>query len=164
MKSSFKTEDHGNFIIRQSTITDTDSIINLERLVFDAKLRYGPSLIYALIHTASPNLALTAVTKSKNQIIGFISGEIDNYNKELARIVTIEVHPNFQRNHVGGKLLHQFEENLQSYHVKKIELQVHSMNQKAISFYELHGYLKIKELRNYYERHEHAFLMEKEVF
>ena len=161
MKNPLKTVDHGEYIIRPSTIKDADSIINLEQLVFDANLRYGPSLIYALIHTTSPNLALTAVSKN-NQIIGFIAGEIDDVDDSIGRIVTIEVHPNSQRNQIGTHLLQQFERNIHDlYHVKKIQLQVHELNQSAITFYQLNEYKKIKNLRNYYSRGEHAYLMEK---
>ena len=161
MTNPFKTIDHGEFIIRPSTINDADSIINLERLVFDSNLRYGPSLIYALIHTTSPNLALTAVSKT-NQIIGFIAGEIDDLDDKIGRIVTIEVHPNSQRNQIGTHLLQQFEKNShEQYLVKKIQLQVHELNQSAITFYQLNEYKIIKNLRNYYSRGEHAYLMEK---
>lgn len=160
MKNPFKTVDYGEYSIRQSTLNDADSIINLERLVFDVNLRYGPSLIFALIHTTYPNLALTAISKKK-QILGFIAGEIDDLDDSLGRIVTIEVHPETQRNHIGTQLLKHFENNIQEYGVKTIQLQVHSLNQSAITFYGFHGYKTVKNLRNYYSRGEHAYLMEK---
>jgi ribosomal protein S18 acetylase RimI-like enzyme len=160
MTKNLPTENENIVEIRASELTDADAINELEKAVFSPKLRYGPSVIIALIRTLPPNLVLTALLKTNDEIVGFIAGEVDNSDKTLGRIITIEIDPIFQHQSIGSKLLQKIEKNMiDHYSLQKIELQVHSLNQTAINFYKKHGYIKIKELRNYYARGEHALLM-----
>ena len=150
--------------IRQSKISDVEEINELERLVFSPKMRYGPSLIVAIINTSLPCLALTAELKHQNKIVGFIAGEIEEASGQLGRIITIEVDPQYQHHHIGEQLLRAFERNLgDHYAIKNLELQVHFENHNAINFYRKHGFRKIKKLKNYYARKEHAILMQKSI-
>ena len=127
-------------------------------------MRYGPSLIIAIINTSSPHLALTAVLKHQKKIVGFIAGEYEDSPKLLGRIVTIEVDPQYQHHKIGQRLLQSFEQNLVNhYSIQTLELQVHFENHKAINFYRKHGYTEVKKLKNYYSRKEHAILMQKSI-
>ncbi|MHA1978035.1 MAG: GNAT family N-acetyltransferase [Candidatus Hodarchaeales archaeon] len=148
--------------IRQSKISDVEEINELERKLFSSKMRYGPSLILAIINTSLPHLALTAELKPQNNVIGFIAGEIEESFALLGRIITIEVDLKFQHQLIGELLLSAFEQNIKShYSVQTLELQVHFENHKAINFYRKHGFREIKKLKNYYSRKEHAILMQK---
>ncbi|PWI48296.1 hypothetical protein CEE45_07520 [Candidatus Heimdallarchaeota archaeon B3_Heim] len=127
-------------------------------------MRYGPSLIVRIINTSSPHLALTAVLKPQNKIVGFIVGEYEDKKELLGRIVTIEVDPRYQQHQIGQRLLQAFEQNfVDHYSVQTLELQVHFENHKAINFYRKHGYTEVKKLKNYYSRKEHAILMQKSI-
>ncbi len=162
MASTQKFEDKIDIGIRISEIEDAKSIYEIEKTVFSSELQYGYPIILALINTSLTHLALTAYVEDNKKIIGFIAGEIDENDDHLGRLITIEVDPELQSHHIGSKLLLQFEKNLKKhYSVQKLELQVHSLNEVAISFYQKHNYQKIKELRNYYARREHAILMKK---
>ena len=164
MVSTQKSEDKIDIGIRISEIEDAKSIYEIEKTVFSSELQYGYPIILALITTSLTHLALTAYVKDSMKIIGFIAGEIDENDDNLGRLITIEVDPELQSHHIGSKLLLQFEKNLKNhYSVQKIELQVHSLNEVALSFYQKHNYQKIKELRNYYARGEHAVLMKKKM-
>ena len=164
MASTQKFEDKIDIGIRISEIEDAKSIYEIEKTVFSSELQYGYPIILALITTSLTHLALTAYVKDSMKIIGFIAGEIDENDDNLGRLITIEVDPELQSHHIGSKLLLQFEKNLRNhYSVQKIELQVHSLNEVALSFYQKHNYQKIKELRNYYARGEHAVLMKKKM-
>jgi ribosomal-protein-alanine N-acetyltransferase len=150
--------------IRSSKIEDAEAIFEIEKTVFSSKLQYGYSIIVGIITTSLPHLALTAYLKANEKIIGFIAGELDENNDDLGRLITIEVDSNLQSHHIGSKLLLKFEENLKNYYsVQEVDLQVHSLNKVGISFYEKRNYQKIKELRNYYARREHAILMKKNL-
>ncbi len=150
--------------IRQSKITDVDEINDLEKLVFSPKLRYGPSLIIAIINMALPHLALTALLEPQNKIVGFIAGEVDETRESVGRIITIEVDPVFQHHQIGHTLLQDLEQNLVEYYsIQTIELQVHYKNQNAINFYRKHGFSEVKRIKNYYARKEHAILMQKSI-
>jgi ribosomal-protein-alanine N-acetyltransferase len=162
MTSTHEYDDEIDIGIRTSKIEDAKAIFDIEKDVFSQNLQYGYSIILGLITISQPHLALTAYLKESNKIIGFIAGEIDENDNGLGRLITIEVDSSLQSHHIGSKLLLKFEENMvQNYLIKEIDLQVHSLNKTAISFYEKHNYQKIKELRNYYARREHAILMMK---
>ena len=164
MASTQESDDKIDFSIRTSKIEDAEAIYSIEKTVFSSKLQYGFAIIVGLIQTSLPNLALTAYLKESKKVIGFIVGEIDENNDDLGRLITIEVDPKIQNHHIGSKLLLKLEENLKKYYfLQDIELQVHSLNEVAIKFYEKHQYHKIKELRNYYARREHAILMKKKL-
>jgi ribosomal-protein-alanine N-acetyltransferase len=162
MASRQKFKDEIDIEIRISEIEDAKSIYEIEKTVFSSKLQYGYSIILALITTSLTHLALTACVKDSKKIIGFIAGEIDENDNNLGRLITIEVDPELQSHHIGSKLILQFEKNLKDYYsIQNIELQVHSLNEVAISFYQKHNYIQVKKLRNYYARGEHAILMRK---
>ena len=162
----FNHEDKNkiDICIRKSEIDDAKTIYEIEKSVFSPKLQYGYPIIVGLITTSLTFLALTAYVKDSKRITGFITGEIDEKNNRLGRLITIEVDSEFQSHNIGSKLLLQFEKNLKKYYsVQEVELQVHSSNEIAISFYKKHNYQRIKELRNYYARGEHAILMRKNL-
>ena len=70
----------------------------------------------------------------EKKVVGFVAGEIGRRKKNLGRIITIEIDPAFQHRHIGTKLLQKIEKNMREiYKISKIELQVHYLNQKAIS-------------------------------
>ncbi len=162
MASTKSSDNKIDIGIRISEIEDANAIYEIEKTVFSSKLQYGYAIIVGLITTSLTHLALTAYLKDSNKIIGFIAGEIDENDDKLGRLITIEVDTKLQSHHIGSKLLLQFEKNLRKfYSVQEIELQVHSLNKVAISFYQKHNYQKIKEIKNYYARREHALLMRK---
>jgi ribosomal protein S18 acetylase RimI-like enzyme len=164
MTGGFQNNREFDIEIKRSDPKDVEAIFELEKAVFSPKLRYGPSIILALITTSSPHLALTAFLQGTEIIIGFIAGECDLKDRELGRIITIEIDPKYQHRYIGTQLLQEIENNMKEYYsISKIELQVHSTNKTAIKFYNKHGYLKVKELRNYYARGEHALLMMKSL-
>ncbi len=164
MKNTETTPSKLKIEIRQSKTSDVREINELERLVFSSKMRYGPSLIVAIINTSLSHLALTAELKHQNKIVGFIAGEIDEKIENLGRIITIEVDPAFQHHQIGRQLLQVIEKNfITHYSIEKLELQVHFENEKAIAFYRKHGFSEVKKLKNYYSRKEHAILMQKTI-
>ncbi len=149
--------------IEPSNPSDVDYIAKMEKQCFDKHLQYGPSILFNLLNSAK-YISLTAKTSQdhKKLVLGCAIGENDQKKDVLGRIVLIIVEPLFQRKNVGTKLLSRLETNLNNeYGIKSYELQVHYKNEKAISFYQKNGYKISKRIRNYYNRKEHAYLMEK---
>jgi len=73
-------------------------------------------------------------------------------------ILSIAVHPDYQRRNIGKKLMEEVELDAKEKGSKKIRLTVHPNNQKAIIFYEKNGWKKIS-FNNNWEGY-----MEKELF
>lgn len=148
--------------IKIGSIEDAERLDEIEKACFPSELRYGPSILVAIL-TMQPNFTVLTVQLVESlKIIGFAVGEHDEDDETLSRIITIQIDPPYQRRQIGGKLLTELELKLDNEHkVHKYELQVHYKNEKAINFYKKQGYKIKKKLQNYYKRKEHAFLMEK---
>ncbi|MHA2245805.1 MAG: GNAT family N-acetyltransferase [Candidatus Hodarchaeales archaeon] len=159
---SITPHDDLKIIFRTGTIEDVDRINEIEMACFPSELRYGPSILVTLL-TMTPNYTVIIVQPvGKSLIIAFAVGEQDDDDESLGRIITIQVDPPYQGRQIGSKLLVNLETKLSvEYQVKKFELQVHYKNEKAIRFYQKHQYKLKKRLQNYYDRKEHAFLMQK---
>ncbi len=148
--------------IRTGTIEDAGRFNEIEEACFPSKLRYGPSILVALVSMVSNYIVLTVQLVKNLKIIAFAVGEQDDDDKTLGRIITIQVDPLYQGRQIGSKLLAELETKLIFEHkVEKFELQVHYNNERAIGFYQKHEYCIKKSLQNYYDRKEHAFLMVK---
>lgn len=148
--------------IRTGTLEDADRFNEIEKACFPSKLRYGPSILVALVSMASNYTVLTVQLVKNSKIIAFAVGEQDDDDKTLGRIITIQIDPPYQGRQIGSKLLVKLETKLRfEYKVKKFELQVHYKNKRAKRFYQKHEYYVKKRLQNYYDRKEHAFLMVK---
>lgn len=145
-------------------LEDADRFNEIERACFPRNLRYGPSILVALLTMTSNYTVLAAQLFEQSKIIAFAVGEQDDNDLTLGRIITILVDPDYQGRKIGGKLLVELEKKLRKdYNVEKFELQVHFKNENGIKFYEKQGYKIKKRLRNYYDRKQHAFLMEKTI-
>ncbi|MHA1969559.1 MAG: GNAT family N-acetyltransferase [Candidatus Hodarchaeales archaeon] len=126
-------------------------------------MQYGPSILFNLLNSAK-YISLTAKTSQdhKKLVLGCAIGENDQKADTLGRIVLIIVDPKFQQKNIGTELLSALETKLSNvYGIKSYELQVHYRNEKAIFFYQKNGYKISKKIRNYYDRKEHAYLMQK---
>ncbi|UCE14833.1 MAG: GNAT family N-acetyltransferase [Candidatus Heimdallarchaeota archaeon] len=155
-----------NISVRLATREDAKRLNEIEEACIPKKLRYGPSILASLLSMTSNyiTLAVELAEGKKAKIIGFAMGEQDDDKKSLGRIVTIQIDPFYQHRQLGSRLLAELETRLQnSYNINTIELQVHYQNEEAINFYQKHAYKIKKQLRNYYVRGEHAFLMEKKL-
>jgi len=151
--------------IRASNPSDVDTIASMEKLCFEAHLQYGSSILFNILNSAK-YISLTAnlIQERNGKIAGCAIGERDQDKTNLGRIVLIIVDPELQRNNIGAELLSALEEKLGTmFGIELFELQVHYKNEKALFFYQKNGYRISKGIRNYYERSEHAFLMDKKI-
>lgn len=151
--------------INPSNPSDVDYITKMEKECFEKHLRYGPSILFNLLNSAK-YISLTATKKSpqndNRQVIGCAIGENDQKENTVGRIVLIIIDRQFQRKKIGTELLSVLENKLKNvYGIESYELQVHYRNDNAVSFYQKNGYTISKKIRNYYDRKEHAFLMQK---
>lgn len=150
--------------IRDGSLNDTQQLANIEERCFDQKFRYGYSILNSMLEKRPKYISLVAQLSSSEKILGYCIGEQDDHDFEKGRVITIQVDPNYQRNRIGKLLLENLELELKTeYNVKRIELQVHFENKSAIEFYMANDYKIIRRLRNYYEKGDHAFLLEKKV-
>ena len=164
MTKSIRPQDDLEIEIRAGIIEDADRLNEIEQACFSSELRYGPSVLAILLSMIPIYTVLTVHITNNPKIIAFAIGEQDDTNKLLGRIITIQVDPSFWSKGIGEKLLLKLEAELYKKHgIEMCELQVHHNNERAIRFYQNNGYKVARLIKNYYDRKEHAYLMEKKL-
>ncbi|WP_455143549.1 GNAT family N-acetyltransferase [Candidatus Hodarchaeum mangrovi] len=153
---------HKEVVIRKSIMEDIDRFIEIEKKCFSPKFRYEYSILFSLLYMYPKFITYSACLNEK--VIGYISGELDEIDQSIFKIVTIAVEPEFQRKNIATQLLQTLIETIKkTYKISRVELHVYSKNQPAIDFYSSHGFKIQKEIKNYYFRRAHALLMGKEL-
>jgi ribosomal-protein-alanine N-acetyltransferase len=123
------------------------------------KVCFGPDawgrldLLLALLGPASLRLKVVAGTR----LVGFAMGE-PHPDQGYAWIATLGIHPDFQRQGLGARLLAAVEAGLTT---PLIKLTVRQSNLPAIKLYEKAGYLPVQTWENYYVGGEAGIVMEK---
>jgi len=86
------------------------------------------------------------------EIVGFLIARLerDRRNIRIGHIVTIDVHPHWQRCGIGSLLLREAEERLRRSGARRVILETAADNCRAIRFYEKHGYTVLGRIRGYY--------------
>jgi len=119
---------------------------------------YNPSLFNYFYETFPQGFI---VAEKHHKIIGFIVGVI--VSQENAKILMLSISESQRRNKIGSELLDQFIKETTLKNIKKIELEVKTDNDKAINFYQKHGFNITNELKNFYENGETAYSMKKNI-
>jgi len=99
----------------------------------------------------------TLVADDAGAIVGFVIGGSEPRN--LGHIITIDVTPHRQRQHIGSELLSRIEEWLWSNGAEAIYLETAVDDSGARAFYERHGYFIFDRIEDYYPPDLDAFLM-----
>ena len=153
---------HKELVIRKSMMEDIDRFIEIEKKCFSPKFRYEYSILFSLLYMYPKYISYSA--SLDETVVGYISAEFDENDPAILRIVTIAVDPEVQRKNVGTKLFQTLiETSKDTYKISRAELHVYSKNQPAIDFYKAQGFEIKKEIKNYYFRRAHAFLMGKKI-
>ena len=132
-------------MIREARIADLDSLVELEKLSFETDRFHRRQLRYLL-------------TKAQGTVLvhewqGQVSGALIlswRKNSSVARIVSVAVRPEYRGQGIGTVLVSQAENLARARGLKKLKLEVRQDNQKAISFYEGHGYTRVALQPDYY--------------
>jgi [ribosomal protein S18]-alanine N-acetyltransferase len=83
---------------------------------------------------------------------------------DVARVVTLDVHPDFRRHGLGRRLLRELLARLVDAGSARVVLEVDVRNSGAIEFYRREGFRKTRRLRSYYGRGLDGFEMTKNLF
>jgi ribosomal protein S18 acetylase RimI-like enzyme len=132
-------------MIREAQLTDLESLLELEQLSFEQDRLHRRQLRYLL-------------SKAQGKVLvyesgGSVSGALIlawRRNSSVARIVSVAVHPESRRKKIGSYLVHRAEALARARGLKKMNLEVRLDNEKAVSFYERHGYIRIGLKPDYY--------------
>lgn len=142
--------------IRNFEPTDMFSVIKLASDTLTE--RYNPS-IFNYFYESYPQGFIVAELAHK--IIGFIVTV--KTKPDTARILMLAVSKQHRRKKIGTMLLNELIRKMVNEKITNIELEVRTENATAIKFYEKHGFKINKEIPNFYQNGESAYIMRKNI-
>jgi ribosomal-protein-alanine N-acetyltransferase len=142
--------------IRLFKPTDMFSVIKLASDTLPE--RYNPSLFNYFYETFPQGFI---VAERAQKIIGFIIGV--KINPKNAKILMLSILEDLRRQNIGSMLLTRFIKEIFSEKVQKIELEVRIDNEKAIKFYQKHGFNISQKIIEFYQNGEDAYTMVKKL-
>jgi ribosomal-protein-alanine N-acetyltransferase len=103
--------------------------------------------------------ARSVLAEADAELRGFALGYPDA--SDVARVVTLDVHPDFRRHGLGRRLLRELLSRLAAGGSTRTLLEVDVRNSGAIEFYRREGFRQVGRLASYYGRGLDAFEMSK---
>ncbi len=150
--------NRNTFRIRPAEDGDIASLLALETSCF-ARIeeQFNRRQILRLI--SNPR-AIVVVAERKRVAMGWAAGLLRYYRQHHAgRIYAVAVHPDAQGKRIGHKLTDHILHTLAAHGAKRIFLEVHAENQKAINLYHKLGFIVQGHLADYYGAGHHGIRM-----
>lgn len=155
MEWDVAAETEGRAEIRPASWKDFGDIVALERLCFAQDPWPWTDVLAAL--TFPETLRLKAVVDGRT--VGFVVGD-RRRSQRVGWVATIAVHPDFQRQGIGRRLLEACEAGIG---LDRIRLTLRASNRGARALYDQAGYVAIDVWRRYYHDGEDGIVMEKKL-
>jgi len=134
--------------IERATINDLETLYQIERECFTIEAFTKQHLTYLL---ENPKV-VSLVAQINNSIAGFIIGLIHRHDEEITgRIYTLDVAVKYRRKGIGLKLLDEIERIFVERGANTCYLEARKDNVAALELYRKHGYVEMKELKDYYK-------------
>jgi ribosomal-protein-alanine N-acetyltransferase len=172
------------FILRDYEKRDFDALFQLDRLCFDPSIAYSRPELASFIEqrraftivaewdgataAVAPSVGLAGSVRSepgahpaRRPIAGFLTCHFQRQG--YGHIITIDVHPEARRNHLGSMLVNAACERLRKMTAFMVVLEVAVNNHSALAFYDRFGFKRIKVLERYYSRDVDAIFMTKRL-
>jgi ribosomal protein S18 acetylase RimI-like enzyme len=142
--------------IRDYIQDDFERLYQIDHAAFSAEIAYSR---FELQFYLRSKRCRTLVAELDNEIVGFVIGSSEP--RKLGHIITIDVIPNRQRQHIGSALLAGIEEWLWHRGAEVIYLETPVDDEGARGFYDKHGYFMFDRFEGYYNHSLDAFVMMK---
>ena len=136
-----------------------DDIFSVVSIAYDMlPERYNPA-IFNQFYEAFPEGFLVA--EIHHALLGFLVGiRIDRHQ---ARILMLAVKKPHQRHQIGSKMLIRFLNDMRTYGITTVELEVRTTNHIAIDFYRKHGFTIQETLAHFYQNGDAAYQMRRDL-
>jgi [ribosomal protein S18]-alanine N-acetyltransferase len=144
--------------LRDYTDADFDGLYRLDRICFEHDIAYTRQELYFFIHRPT---AQTILALDGDEIVGFLI--VDHERQKSGHVITIDVAPDRRQQGIGHLLMDEAERRSQALQRKGMLLEVAIDNLPAVRFYRKRGYVKLRDLPNYYRHGKHALLMGKNL-
>ena len=155
--SELSTQHFLNLVtIRKYEKSDLDRLYEIDQAAFIEGIAYS---YLELQHYTGARNSRTLVAEDDSEIVGFVIGSVEP--QKLGHIITIDVIPHRQRQHLGSLLLAEIESWLWKRGVEAIYLETPIDDSGARGFYEKHGYFVFERIEQYYNDSIAALIMMK---
>ncbi|HET9087204.1 MAG TPA: N-acetyltransferase [Acidobacteriaceae bacterium] len=154
--------DRAALVVRPAVLADVAELAEIDAICFAAGIAYPASELAALLNS---HAVLTIVAEASAKIAGFAAMGFLPSRKlpgnRCGELITIDVLPEFRRQHVGLQLHRALEEQLFLKNGDRLQLHVGVDNWGAIEFYRRLGYKRRERVPRYYLDTLDAWRMEK---
>lgn len=145
-------------VLRSARPEDLPRLWTLDRLCFEPGIAYSRREIRRFLDLPG---AQGVLAEAAGELAGFSLGYPDA--GDVARVVTLDVHPEFRRRGLGRRLLHDLLTHLAAAGATRGLLEVDVRNSGAIEFYRREGFRQTGRLPSYYGRGLDALEMTKSL-
>ena len=142
--------------IRDYQRADFNKLYEIDHAAFSEEIAYSHLELQYYLRSRR---CRTLVAEESGEVIGFVMACTEP--RKLGHIITIDVVPHRQRQHIGSCLLEEVEGWLWAKGAAAIYLETAVDDTGARGFYERHGYFIYERLEGYYNGTLDAFLMMK---
>ena len=142
--------------IREYRSADFDRLYEIDHEAFTEEIAYSHLELQYYLRSRK---CRALVAEEGGEIIGFVIGCSEA--KQLGHIITIDVTPHRQRQHVGSLLLAEIESWLWRKGAAAIYLETPVDDAGAQGFYDKHGYFVLERIEGYYHDTLDALVMMK---
>ena len=139
--------------MRTALPADLPRLWALDRLCFEPGIAYSRREMEHFLRLPG---ARSVLAEADGVLAGFALGYRD---ADIARVVTLDVHPDFRRRGLGSRLLRDLLALLSAAGSRRAVLEVDVRNSGAIAFYAREGFGQIGRIPSYYGRGLDAFEM-----
>jgi ribosomal-protein-alanine N-acetyltransferase len=151
------------FHVRAVRAEDSPALYALDQQCFPPEIAYSPDDLRYFLE-AKDSLTLVAEADGAAGIAGFTLAQMYRARPTFqARLITIDVAPEFRRKGIGSALLKACEAELRSRHVTRFRLEVAVGNSAAQALYKSFGYETVGGISAYYPTGEDALVMQKQL-
>ncbi|HEX9689377.1 MAG TPA: N-acetyltransferase [Thermoanaerobaculia bacterium] len=144
-------------LLRGADAGDLRRLWQLDRICFEPGIAYSQGELRRFFELPG---AQCVVAEGRGEIAGFALGYPDP--PDVARVVTLDVHPSSRRRGLGKRLLEMLLEGLAAAGAVRAVLEVDIRNSGAIAFYRTLGFRKTGRIAAYYGPGLDAFEMMRE--
>lgn len=143
-------------LIREYKPEDFERLFEIDHEAFTEDIAYSHVELQYYVRSRK---CRTLIAEEAGEIVGFVIGCVEP--KKLGHIITIDVTPNRQRQHIGSRLLDEIEDWIWGRGARAIYLETPVDDAGARGFYEKHGYFVLDRIEAYYGETLDALVMMK---
>lgn len=146
--------------IRAYVSEDFETLYAIDQACYPRGIAYSRNTLRWFLKQSESECVVAEIDGTIAGFIIAMSYQTDD-GRLHGHIITLDVMPDFRRQHIGSKLVAECEKRMARQGVRTVELETARDNAAGIAFWQAHGYRTRGVLRGYYLGRHDAFWMTK---